>query len=486
MRLADNGILRKPKRQNDVAIWSAVAGVFSFVLLLLLDTPEAYTIGCVLFCAWGLVYSCLRLKERFSLFSFNIGFFIFLISGYFFNWLDMGTMNYFTSSQVSVKHTCFCLYLCMLTVNLFYILMRAKRQETVSDQEMSTSVEIPKIIQQAIACLLIFSFLCALLVEFRTTQILQSSTYADKMGVQTGLPSVVTYGASLYYVSLFMFWALFPSRKWTWVSIVGLVIVEIIILQSGERGEPISLLLTVFFYIFLRNRRGFTDVKIPKKAAIIGLVLVPFFLYGLQVMSYTRVNKDYDAGVIDGVVEFFESQGGSAAIVGHGYDYQDRISDMAGNSFTMGTIRSYMKNNVFARLLFGLEKTTRSTATALEGDSYLASYGYVHSPYTYSKNVGGGSTYVAELYHDGGYLYLTLFNILIAVLLSRLDRAKGNSVISMAILLNIFRYMPLLPRGVALQWLTSTFAIQNLLVFAMIWFLTKQAKEQRRYSPLAQ
>jgi len=268
-----------------------------------------------------------------------------------------------------------------------------------------------------------------------------------------------------------------PSKKGVYISASTLVLLEIVILLSGERGEPISLMLTILFYILLRNRRGVKDILIKKSVVISALIIIPFVLVSLQTLSYTRVNKEYSADVSTGVSDFFETQGGTAKIIANGYDLKDKISEMGGHTFVIGTVRNYLKTNIFTRYLFGLSKSTRTVADAYSGNSYLATYGYAYSPVTFKRFVGSGSTYIAEVFQDGGYLFLILFNVFIAFLNYRIDKYEEGSIISTAIILNVFRYMVLLPRGVALQWFTSTFAIQNILLFLLLYVILYRKKD---------
>ena len=107
----------------------------------------------------------------------------------------------------------------------------------------------------------------------------------------------------------------------------------------------------------------------------------------------------------------------------------------------------------------------------------MRSYGYAYAPVTYLNGVGSGSTYIAEVYYDGGYIFLVLFNCAIGLLIVLLDNAREKTIVSCAIILNFIRYVPLLPRGMALDWLTNTFAIQNIIFFLGIIFLTKRRDE---------
>ena len=454
--------------------------IIAFVMIIIffiafgVNSILSYTLATLCFWAIGTLFSLSDIRNRFTLLSFNVGFFLFLIGGYVYHWMQEGNWNYFSNSPKTILHTCYCLAISMFTIVFFSVVIR---EDGANNAESESSKKLGRGNYQylfpLIKVILVVSFLCELMVEIVTTYITRATSYALSLNISTGLPTIVTSLAAYYYIALFLYWSLFPEKKGTILSFLSLALIEIIILISGERGEPISLGFTLVFYIFMRQRKGHFDIKIAQKYVVLVVLITPLLISSLQALSYSRVNREYDASVTESVEEFFETQGGSVKIIANGYDLYDKISEIGGHSFVLGTVRNYVENNIFARIITGKERTGRTTEDAYSGNSYIASYGYSYAPYTYSKGVGSGSTYIAEVYQDGGYIFLVVFNIFLAFLFRWIDSKKTDSIIVSAIILNVFRYMVLLPRGLALQWLTSTFAIQNIILFVAIIFLNQ-------------
>lgn len=454
------------------------AMIIIFLIAFGVNTILSYTIATLCFWVLGMLFSLNDIKNRFTLFSFNIGFFLFLVGGYVYHWIQEGNWKYFSNSTATILHTCCCLAVSLFVVVFFSVVIRDDSSMVAESEPRKEHGRTNyKYLMPVIKLILIISFLCELMVEVVTTYITRTTSYALSLNISTGLPTIVTSLAAYYYIALFLYWSLFPEKKGTILSFVGLAVIEIIILISGERGEPISLGFTLVFYILMRQRKGYFDIKIPKRYIVLVILIAPLLISSLQALSYSRVNREYEASVVESVEEFFETQGGSVKIIANGYDLYDRISEIGGNSFVLGTVRNYFENNIFTRIITGRERTGRTTEDAYSGNSYIASYGYSYAPYTYSKGVGSGSTYIAEVYQDGGFIFLIVFNFFLAILFKWVDSKETNSIIVSAIILNIFRYMVLLPRGLALQWLTSTFAIQNLILFAVLFFLNQQQRK---------
>ena len=467
-------------------IYIVIVYILIMMISVFVNTPASYTIGTLICWGIGIGFSLKKLKNRFCMFSFNFGYAIFLLGGYVVYWITEHNFNFFNNSNETIIHTCACLMFSIAFFNMCSIVFRKQSMEC--DFEAKDSLMASNIMKKyggvynLVVWLLIITFICELLEEIATTSIIKSTSYAVSDFVNTGLPTIIESLASYYYIVLFIFWGFYPSKKKTLISFVSLALIEVVILISGERGEPISLLFATIFYILMRNRNGIKDIVISKKMIIVGVIMVPFLISMLQTLSYTRMGRSYDVTFVTSIKDFFASQGGSVKIIANGYDLKDRITEVGGNTFVFGTIRDYFQNNIFTRILLGTTRSARTVADAYSGNSYLATYGFLHAAVTYKKGAGAGSTYIAEVFQDGGYIFLVIFNIFLAWLILKIDSSKTISVLKVAIIINIFRYMVLLPRGVALQWLTSTFAIQNIILFLIIIFLQQMSVKKKNKS----
>lgn len=431
----------------------------------------------------SVVYSIRRIRDSFTFLSFNIGFFTFILGGYaisLFTNLDVG---YFDDSRLrvsdeAVNHVGKCMVLCMFFVNATYLLLDAFRPKKEFLFDQSKLLSPNDRLKRILIILMIIGYICKLLLSIEDLRVVRATSFREHATAVSSYPYFVTSLSSLYFVSLFAYWGTIPNKKSTLITFMMLVLPELILLVSGERGEPISVILVVAFYIMFRNRIGNYDFYFKKWTVVVGLIALPFVIYFLQLMAYERNHLVYDKGVVEGVQDFFETQGGSVKIISNSYVMHDTIEEAGGHHFISGEIRSYVKSNIFTRLILGEKVKERTVQDAYTGDNFLRTYGYLYAPYTYNAGVGGGSTYIAEVYHDGGYLYLILFNIFIAFLLRYLDTVKIDSVVQFTICMGAFRFMPLLPREQALQWLTGTFAFQNLLFYLFIYLIYVKSKRK--------
>lgn len=470
---------------------TVLAIMLSIVLSFLVCAVHNHILSLIvayLFWIVGMCFSIKKIRRRFTLFSFDVGFFVFLLGGFSINYFKLGDFSffsnsYFTSTLQANIHTCVCMAVCMICVNCGYIALSAineKKEEGCANKTWKNTISVPGYVKRILSVILVLSYLCRMLQAIEAFHLVKAVTYYESVSYLTKQPAVVVHIGSLYFVTLFMYLATFPSTRKTVVCIGSLLILELITLAAGSRGEPISILLWVVYYVFLRNRAGHRDIVITRKMTVIGLVILPVLMYSLQAISYTRNSEEYNASFLDGVTGFIETQGGSAKIIANSFDLDEEIFQMTNRrTFILGEIRYYFNSNVFTRLLTGKSITLRTIEDAFTGDNFLRSYGFAYAPVTYIRNVGAGSTYVAETYYDGGYILLALINLFISFLLAKIDGVSVNNFISCAILMNVFRYMPTLPRGMMLDWLTNTFAIQNLIYFLFIYLLCRDATGRR-------
>lgn len=469
--------LRVPKS----AVFVLLVAIDLLVLICIAHNAIFSLIIAYLFWTIGIAFSLRNIRRRLTLFSFDIGFFVFILGGFSISYFRKGDFSffsnsYFTSSEAANIHTCICVAFCMICVNCGYIALCGRDgNDKGKNREVESTIVATGNVKLIITVILILSYICRMLQAIEAFYLVKAVTYYESVSYLSTLPSIVIHIGSLYFVTLFMYLATYPSKRITVICLVSLSVLELITLAAGSRGEPISIVFLIIFYIFLRNRAGYHDIAITKKIIIVGLLMLPALMYSLQAISYTRNGAVYNQSFSEGVMDFIETQGVSSKIIANSYDLDEKIYQMTNKrTFILGEIRYYFKSNVFTRLLTGKTITLRTVEDAFSGDNYLRSYGYAYAPATYIRNVGAGSTYIAEAYYDGRYPILVIANLFIAFLLFKIDRISVSNFVTCSILMNVFRYMPTLPRGMMLDWFVNTFAIQNILYFIVIYQMCRR------------
>lgn len=461
-------------RINQNGAMLSVIGIMAIMIGVVTFDPVICTFFAFAFWLVGTVYALRDMRHNFAFLGYNVGFFTFILGGYLISFIENRDFSffagsYFSASSEAINHTCFSVMITAVVINSVYITFHKRKDEIIENVVDNNNTKIIQL-RNFMAVVVAVSYVCKLYCVVTDMIVVKTISYRSAAQQLSSVPTAIVSISSLYFISLFIYWATIPSKRATVTTIVTLVIVEVINLLAGDRGDMVSVILTICFYVSFRNRMGLRDIRIKKKAVVAAVLMLPFIMYGLQAMSYIRNGVEYDESVAEGVASFMEAQGGSVKIIANAYDLEEEIDQLVSGkrTFVLGEIKRYLKSNIFARLIMGKSLSLRTVEDAKSGESFLQSYGYAYSPITYLSGVGSGSTYIAETYHDGGYFFLVIFNILIVVLLSKMGTGKSNEILKNAIMMNVFRYIPMLPRGLALAWLTNTFSIQNLFIFALL------------------
>ena len=465
--------------KKDIFIYVIIDIAISLITLAV-NKAVIYSFGILSILIIGSIYTISNLKDRFILFSFNLGFAVFLFLGYFISYLknknfSFFSNNYFSSSPEAIKHACIACFISITIINVVYMLFH-KEININGKGYLKTKHKINRQLYKMLWGILVISYLCRIMELIENLLLVKAVSYYESGNYLSTLPSIIFHASSLCYIVMFLILATFPEKKIVKRILLMISLLVIMQLICGKRGEAISLVLTCVFYIFIRTRYGIKDFLIPKKVVVITIILMPIIIYMLQAISITRDNQSYEVNIKDGISSFFESQGGSVKIIANSYDLKEEIESLGGHTFVLGEIRYYLKNNVVTRIFTNQEKRLRNLDDVYSGDNFLRTYGYAYAPVSYLNGVGAGSSYIAEVYHDGGYGLLVLANIFIAILLLKIEKIKSQSIISLAIHLNIFRYIALLPRGMYLDWFVNTFSVQNIVLYIVVWYCISKTK----------
>ena len=445
------------------------SGVLRMSDRLCLEVTVVTALTTVLYCARNL-------SNRFILLCFNVTFFVFLVGGLWANAIDGGSAaSYLEVPGYAATHTVHVLPVSLLTVNTVFILMEKPSRSVLGRwKKTADASRLPESLPTLTRQIILVIFLVALagklmgaLIQYR---FMQGNNYVESYVTNLNKPIYVWLPESIFYFSLCLWLATNPSKKMFLLLMVPVLITEGIILLSGDRAEPVCALLMLCFYVY---RRGKTDehfFHVRKRHVVLVLMALPFFVLFLQTVSYTRMHKqvDVDAHML---LEFVEDQGISAGVIGKAYVVRDSIRAISSSSYTFGSLRGYIKHNMLTRVLFGTAAMSSNTIeAALSGDSLSSTLAYLWFPQSYLQGVGCGTSYVAELFHDGGIPLLLIGNGVLAFILLLLTRVFQNAhgIFRVAFTLVAFKGIIYIPRYGALHWLTDTFSAQNLLVLLVM------------------
>jgi len=439
----------------------------------------------------ALIFSLKDKKNNIAFVFFNATYFTFILSGCTFSILEKTPLIEYVEggySYSTINSACLLAFVGIVIIDFIYIVFPKERKIKNSNENFDVTnplIKEEKVLNKnntviyIVYVLLFLSFICKFAMAIEKAQAAESLGY---IGLYTregsNLPALVNYCGALFYFLFMLFLASHPKKKLTYVALFLVLIMETIILNSGDRGEPVCLLLTVIFYVTHRLNIEPDFLKNKKLAIILLLIFLPFGIYILEAIKYVRKDELMNLSLFSAFTEFFKSQGVTFNILVYVIEFKNEIKGLVTGSFIFGQLKGYLTQNVLVRTVFGIPLISgNSVAMALSGFSFSSTISYIVSKISYLNGVGAGSSYLAELYIDGSWLAVIVGSIVVAIILRKLINIKKLNWIKYALLLNIFRCILAMPRGEYFKWLTEVFSIPNLVLLALVLFLEQRRKK---------
>ena len=271
--------------------------------------------------------------------------------------------------------------------------------------------------------------------------------------------------------SMFIGLAANPSKKRAWTYFFLALPVAVMNLVEGSRTGVMTLILFFIYYFYSYADWGKRIVSAKEKKKrnrrliiiCIGIVcLIAPFLY---VYGYTRVGNAVrgSSNPVMLIFQFFGSQGGSAKLIGWAESYK---GELPGLCYSLGSIVDRIQGNHF---------TSFTVESAINTNSFGYVMSYLNSPYNFTVlHTGVGSSYVAEVYYDFGYVGLLIVNIVISSVLKQLTTFGKSRVLVKGIIFSVFYYMLTIPRAPLLLPVDNVLSLSSIMTFLVIFVLSKR------------
>ncbi len=406
--------------------------------------------------------------------------FTFLMGGFLIN---IGRIDYFTLfSHDAYIHIARCLFISMFFSSITYDKTSANEDSKKINFKISSDTKIIKIRK---AALYLYYGFCIFSIAVNAEKVLfvGSNSYLDYYTeYATRLPGVFFNLATLSEFSFYVFIATIPPKKQCMKPIALFLLIAAMSLGYGQRnGFVVSLLLVVVYYTIRHMLDG--EKWISKKLATATLIAIPFFIAALFAFNYTRSNQEVKVtGLGNQIVAFFDEQSVSSKIIGYGYEYKDDIKTN-GVNYSVSQITNIVTQNEIVKRLFNIKTYSGKTvANALYGTQFSKAITYKVMPHNYLNGIGMGTTYVAEVYHDFGYIGVILINILYGYFLALFQKKRFALLVKrvhpyiIAILFMGLTNILYAPRSITFGFVSQTLTITTLIAVALIHFLSKTVK----------
>lgn len=265
--------------------------------------------------------------------------------------------------------------------------------------------------------------------------------------------------------ALGIYMATLPSKEQFMKIMKPYIIYLLITLGTGGRGIfLLGLLLTIIFMAFMQHIQP-NIVWINRRNLNYIIICIPLFMIGSTFINAIRFdNADESMTIIDGISDFFYDQGVSGNTLKRAYEYEDDIPKQA-DFYTL----EFLHAGIPARILGYPVYQGNTIEHATKGGSFTHALGYTIMGNVYLTGRGPGSSYIAELFYDFGYVGVFLGSCIYGYIFSIILNLKKTGIVSRAIIFSILTKLLWAPRGGYSSFISFIFAPTTILLLVFVF-----------------
>lgn len=472
---------------NDLIVLSAMIILFALALIINNEKVVFFILLCVFFLAF--TNFLFDYNKNISIIAFLISFFTFLIAEELICFLGLRDGAYSFSSGINL-HAYISLLVALVGLCAAYIICSGIDNTKVNtlksrgiNFETPSYKTIRKVSKNAYYVLCVFKLITTTSAAVFALTVGYWNFYSE---YTFSGPAIIVKLANMSTVAFFVFLATMPRKKEAQLPILIFAITAAVSLIGGQRnGFVVSLLILIIYFVYrndLNNADG--EEWVSKKHIILIVILVPVAISLLYIVSRWRADKEVSFNLLSDIIDFFDQQGFSINVIKWEKQMDKTIPDKC---YSLGqTIEFLTSGNFFSRALFSFKTYTGQTIErAVNG--YRLSYilSYLKFPWDYSKGYGVGSSYIAEAYHDFGYIGIAVFSIIYGVFFSKLREFQYRSVWLTGISYLCLDELLMAPRSYADAFIVNIFDFSNiemlLIIFVLASLMRTRAKKNAKH-----
>ena len=425
----------------------------------------------ILILSSNIIYALKKIRNRYLFMVFNSTFFIFIMGRITMNFIFYGNIGLNYDNEI-VMHTVLSIYISLITVFLtFLIVNNMKFKKVKIKQTFSKRIDV-EVLRKASKLVFYATYIFALLTVVEKIYFVMHSGYAAYYIVyNSSLLGIVIKLATVNEIAFFFYLASHPIKKDTKVIFFLYLLIGILSLGFGQRNEVVLRICLVYFiYYPYRNLiREIDDEKWITRSYIRNVVIaIPALIFFMSFWGMVRAGVADKTSIGDHFISFFYNQGNSAEIIAFAKYAQNQIPN---HLYSLGPISEFLRSNILSKYIFNTQVYTGFTIdAAMIGTNFGSTLSYLYNPSHYIQGIGLGSCYIAELYHDFGFLGVIFINVVYAFFIAKFGGRKIHGAIKEAIYLMILYNIIYAPRDRALSFITNLFSFTFILTAFLIWF----------------
>lgn len=454
-----------------------ILGICSFLFFALINDLNAMFISILIIFLSNLCFALEAFSKRMAYTLFLLSFFCFLLGRMAMNFFETGKVNFYFSESVSMYmlvSIALSLVFLQFGFELFEKMRIREMKKQRFQQDSSSHINYCIRLQNYSRILFLFSSILAILVNIEQIYYVAKHGYLDLFtSFSSQIPRIFHIIGNMYIATFLLFLATRPKKKTCILPITIFLLTTISILLIGDRGIFVINCGVIVVYLFWRQYLD-KEVWIPNKIIVIGILCIPLILAGMSFFVYLREGVDVgEKDVLAQIIRFFKASGNTVDILGYGKEYKPQFPQ---SFYSFGELIDYVIYNPISEKVLGVVKPTMHTEEyAMTMHSYAHTISYFIFPDQYLLGHGKGSCYIAEAFHDFGYLGIIICNFIYGVFMAGIYKLNNAKPLTIAIAFISLRILFYVPRG---PMISPVSYVLNFTTLAALLFLHFAAKFQ--------
>lgn len=462
------------------------SAIFLFLLFSLLKVEIVLALSsCVFYMLFFIAMQ--KGKRNIFFFFFLASFFIFLVSGDLFEQL-FNEYYWIRFSNEANLHAHICILMSVLAMGIAYYFSPSfalakikplKQKELLSteidaipiaEEQNKMSTNNIKLIRFVSIVLFGVAYLFLSINSIHKIIWVSNNGYVQSyLAYSPLLPSILSEFGDMSFLLLIVFLATMPERKHCIIPLVLWLIYISSSLLTGGRSTFIYGAVFVISYVVYRNKHySYGKVWLPKKIIIVFIALTPFLLIFLKIYENLRVGYDAPTdSLFTTFIRFFVDIGSSSKVIKYGYEYKDVISQNF-KLFTFGEIVNYFKYSPIFNW-FSQAPALHSVEYATEGHSFAHYISYLVMPSEFLNGHGTGSSFIAILFADFGYVGVILGSALYGLYFKQWLNFDNLNWVGKTMMLYSFHELLIAPRGSFDSFLSVILNVKFILILVAVY-----------------
>lgn len=486
-----------PKKRHGKKLSVLVTNYFTAALMLAISLTlviigaetKGYQIsllGVFLFWSYSMIFGLIAIDELYAYSIMNFLLFVFFLSRPTISLLYK--TNGMIWGNIIIKEALLLIF--VSEVALFAGAVLVKQDSRADVLQIKKTANYNEMVQRTLlVVVLITAVLCAY-SAMRNYFHFASLAY-EELYVSSGLHDNVVIRASvtLFPYLVFAYLATIPSKRNSIMILLIYVALGVPMFLLGNRTSIVLRIAFAVVYFFMRDYTTgiYTQRWISRSLRIVFIFFVVGAVGILGALNYYRAGLNpNNETTIPILLDFFYRQGTTFDTICQGLLHQDSIMKLPQNvPYSIGQLYDTVKHSTLSQIILdtGSLGSGNSIKMVLEGNNLAHKLSYVVLGETsYLAGFGRGSSYVLELYYDGGLLLVAVFSLAMGVYLASFNRIiqMGKWFLNTIVLTSLSKVF-FMPRASAFDFMTFIFTPHFwLIIFIVVVILSFSNDEMEK------